>query len=507
MATHNNPIRKPMPEIHHKEIDTRIEEQKKNGSLAPIYLIYGEELICKTALKRILDALLPDSEQKLNYEPIDGADENIRDAIGRVKTFSLLGGTKVVGLLDSRIFYSKKDQTAFLDKAEKAFKKGEQKKAARNLLALMSRLNLSYEDIDKANRKKSLKLTAKQLDNDQWLDDVIEFCKENNLKIPEQSDDAALLLQSLEKGFPKGNHLIITTDKVDKRNKLYKAINQAGSIVNCSVPRGDRKADKDAQDVVLRERMQSILKNSGKTIAPAAFHAVKEMTGFDLRTFSNNLEKLINFVGDRTSITVKDVTSVLHRTRKDPIYEFTNAVTDKNIQQALFYMDSLLDSGDISHPLQLLAGIINQIRRLLLVKGFTESPAGRAWRPRCSYNEFQSRVMPAIQEHDKALLAEIKTWEAGLAPPPPADPGKKPKKKKKSTGSTDLVIAKNPRSPYPVYMTMKKADRFTKPHLIACLDHLQQADMRLKTSKGNPRLTVEEAIFFICSKGNQQGTR
>ncbi|MCP4689225.1 MAG: hypothetical protein GY859_14320 [Desulfobacterales bacterium] len=498
-----------MPEVHQKEIDTRIEEQKKTSSFDPIYLIYGEELICKTALKRILDALLPDADRRLNYEALDGADENVRDAIGRVKTFSLLGGTKVVSLLDSRIFYSKRDQTAFLDKAGKAHKKGERKKAANNLLALMSRLTLSFEDIDKANRKKSLALDAKQLENDQWIDDLIEYCKENNLAVPAPTDGARLLQHALEKGFPGGNHLIITADKVDKRHGLYKSINKAGMIVNCSVPKGERKADKDAQDVVLRERMQSILEKSGKTIAPAAYQAVKEMTGFDLRTFSNNLEKLINFVGERTSITARDVTAVLQRTRKDPIYEFTNAVTDKDIPRSLFYMNSLLDSGDISHPLQLLAGVINQVRRLLLVKGFMESSPGRVWRPGCSYNQFQSRVMPAIKEHDQAILAEVKSWEEELTPPPAAvAPGKKPKKakkkKKKAAGPTDLVIAKNPRSPYPIYMTMKKADRFTRAHLIACLAHLQRADMQLKTSKGSPRLVMEEAIFFICSRISHQ---
>ena len=44
------------------------------------------------------------------------------------------------------------------------------------------------------------------------------------------------------------------------------------------------------------------------------------MTGFDLRTFINNLEKLIAYTGERKNITKDDVKSVLERTRIDPIY-------------------------------------------------------------------------------------------------------------------------------------------------------------------------------------------
>ena len=69
-----------------------------------------------------------------------------------------------------------------------------------------------------------------------------------------------------------------------------------------------------------------------------------QMTGFDLRTFCNNLEKLISWVGDRVEITIKDVGSVLQRTKRDPIYELTNAISDRNVQRTLFYLTSILSA-------------------------------------------------------------------------------------------------------------------------------------------------------------------
>ena len=73
-----------------------------------------------------------------------------------------------------------------------------------------------------------------------------------------------------------------------------------------------------------------------------------EMTGFDLRTFSGNLEKLVDYVGARQEITAADVEAVLNRTRQDPIYELTGALADRNPEQALFFLDSLLADGMFS---------------------------------------------------------------------------------------------------------------------------------------------------------------
>ena len=76
-------------------------------------------------------------------------------------------------------------------------------------------------------------------------------------------------------------------------------------------------------------------------------------------------DRNVELVGDRREITIADVESVLQRTKKDPIYEFTNALADRKPDPALFFLDSLLSSG--IHPLQVFTALINQVRKLLLV--------------------------------------------------------------------------------------------------------------------------------------------
>ncbi len=493
---------KTMPEINYRELSNYLKDRKA-GNFEPMYLIYGQELLYKDSLEALLDALIPANKRSLNYEPVEGTNDNIKGAIERSNTYSLLSGTKVVAICDSKIFYSKQDQGRLLEKAKEAYDKEDIKKAAKYLLSLMGLLNLSYDDVSTADRSKTIKLDLDRFGDDKWIEKILKFCMENSLSIPSEEDNSALLKKAVEKGFPKGNHLIITTDMVDKRRKLFKTIREHGMIIDCSVPKGDRRADRMAQEAVLSERMSAILDQVGKRMDKDAYVTLYEMTGFDLRTFSNNLHKLISYVGDRKNITVDDVVSVLNRTKKDPIYDLTNAVAERDIEKSLFFLDTLL--ADNLHPLQILAAITNQMRRLLLVKGFVESPHSREWHGGIQFHEFKSRIMPAIQAYDADLLEQFETWDQMLSKQTGKDNQRSKSKnaKKKSRPVTDLVIAKSSKNPYPVYQMLLKSEMFITDELIAVFESLGQADLRLKSTGQKPRLILEKLIFFICQHQNK----
>ncbi|MCP4351288.1 MAG: hypothetical protein GY795_37970 [Desulfobacterales bacterium] len=481
-----------MTEFNYKELGKHLKEKQ----FAPVYLIHGEEMLCKTAYNELLDALIPLSERTINYEPVDN--DNIYEAIERANTFSLLAGIKVVALCDSQVFYSKQDENSFFEKAKQAYDEKNMKKAAKYFVNALGLLNLSFDDVaSKANRDKNLKLDAEILADNRWLDSIITHCTDNKISVSAPKDNAGDLQKSIEKGFPEGNHLIITTDIIDKRRGLFKAIAEKGIVINCSVPKGNRKADIMEQDAVLKERMAAILSKTGKTIEPNAYLALREMTGFDLRTFSNNLEQLAVYTGDRKKITAADVDSVLKRTKQDPIYELTNAVADRNTEQALFFLDSLLSAGYFS--LQILSAITNQIRKILLVKSFVESPHGKVWRKGVQYSYFQKSVMPAIQEFDKILLTELEKWETALSADEDTTGGNVKKKGKKKKPVTDIVIVKSPNNPYPVYQMFMKSEKFMKTDILNAIECLSEADLQIKSSGQNHKLILEKAIFQICN--------
>ncbi len=486
-----------MPEIKYKLLKKYLKDLKGDPQkqFSPVYLIFGEELLVKTAYDDLLEALLPAANRTANYEPIDGIIENINEVIERVNTFSLMAGTKVVAMRESRIFYTKQDKTRLLEISKKAYDEDDLKKAAKYILSLMSSMNLSFEDIDKSNRKKTLKLDAGMDQSHEWLDDIIDYCQENNLAIPEPADESVVLQKAIEKGFPKNNHLLITVDIVDKRRSLYKALKNCGIVIDCAVPKGDRRADRIAQEDVLIEKMTEILTPHNKEMDKGAYRALVDMIGFDLRTFCGSLEKLIHYVGKRNNITVEDVESILKRTKKDPIYDLTNAIADRQTEKSLFFLNSLLTAE--FHPLQILSAIVNQVRRLTLAKDFTKSPQAKEWHTGVAYKLFQQNIMPAIVAYDRSLMKTLVDWEDSGRPSPHEDPAKVDKKTKIKT---DLLLARNPKNAYPVYQLLKKSERYSKTELIEAFSYLNEADRQLKISAQNPKLILERLIFRICNK-------
>jgi len=292
------------------------------------------------------------------------------------------------------------------------------------------------------------------------------------------------------RGFPAGHHLIVTAASVDRRRKIFKTITAAGVVVDASVPAGARRAEVEAQQHLLRDQAQRILSPRAKRLEPAAYEALVEMTGFELRTFCTSLEKLADYTGPRDTITAEDVRQVLRRSKKDPIYAFTGAVGKRSLGQALFYLDSLLNGG--THPLQVLAALANLVRRLIVARGFLDSPEGCSWRRRMAYPEFQRQVVPKLLAHDAHLAERVRSWRG--------DP-EGGKSRRSTKADTDLALVKNPKSVYPVYQLLLQAENYSAAHLEAVLQRLAQADRALKSSAAPARWTVEALLWFICQGG------
>jgi DNA polymerase III subunit delta len=486
-----------MAEIDQKDLTAHLEVAAQEG-FAPVYLIYGEELLVKEAFKALLDRMLPETARGLSYEAFDDGDTAWGTVVERINTYSLVPGIKVVAAIDTRLFHSRQDVAGLLARARKSFLQKEMRKAARELLSVLSLSGLSLGDVTPDKRKQHLDPEKVGVEGGDWPDLLLTYCREGRMTVPEPGDGATLIQAAITKGFPKGNHLLMTTDLVDRRKSLYKLLKEAGTIIDCSVPKGERRADRQVQETLLREQIRKVLSPLRKGIDPGAFAALVEMTGFDLRTFSTSVAKLADYIGDREQITPEDVAAVLKRSKKDPIYEFTNALTDKDLDGALFYLGTLLDGGVVSHPLQLLGAMVNQIRKLLLVKGFVESRLGKVWQPGLGYPAFQSRVLPAIAEYDRDLLSRE---TAGFDPPPVSgrsEPRKAKGKGRKEKTVSDLKVAPNPKNAYPVYQMFKKSERFKRKELIEALDGLANTDLKLKSGARQPKLVIEHAVIRIC---------
>ena len=93
--------------------------------------------------------------------------------------------------------------------------------------------------------------------------------------------------------------------------------------------------------------------------------------------------------------------------------------------------------------------------------------SGRCW-------WWTAGISRAAVEYDRKLLEQLDGWQAMLgAASESGNSGSGPKKKKTKT-TTDLLIAKNPKNAYPIYLLFKKSERFTKDELFQAVNSLNE---------------------------------
>ncbi len=480
-----------MPEIPHTQLEKHLGEA---APPCPVYLVFGEEYFYKTVFDRLVSAIIPENQRDFNLEVLEGNEENIFEALERVNTFSLDTSAKVVGFCDSDIFYAKQDAGKLVHKIKTALTDGNMDKAAAAFQKLLAMLDIDPEHIGETEKEVLLQADPEAAGDDtDWLETIREYRRSDRTAAAVGPDGRESLRKAIEKGFAPGNHLVITTDLVDKRRKLFQTIKEQGVVIDCSVAAGNTQADKKSRARALAEIRKTFEAESGKTIADQAFQMLQEMTGFAPRVVANSLEKLRQYTGERTAITPADVQAVLQRTKTDPIYELTNAIADRNTGQALFFMQNLLSGSDPAHPLQILAAVSNKIRGLLLIKTFTNSSYGQSWHPDIRFERFKQIVLPEIEKYDAEILREIE-----LRDKPFREETTTGKKKKKKRSPTEMTIAPNPRNLYPTYKNFEKAANFAETELLGFFDDLKTADIQLKSSGKNQRLILENLLLTIC---------
>jgi DNA polymerase-3 subunit delta len=81
---------------------------------------------------------------------------------------------------------------------------------------------------------------------------------------------------------------------------------------------------------------------------------------------ANELDKLATYVGKGATINIDDVRQLSAQVQEARIFDLTDALAQRNRQQALNILHDLLSDGE--PPLKLLSTMTSQVRSLLLVK-------------------------------------------------------------------------------------------------------------------------------------------
>ncbi len=294
---------------------------------------------------------------------------------------------------------------------------------------------------------------------------VIWFQNCNFLGTDRTSESAAVTesLASLADDFKTfkwdGVRLLITADAVDKRKSFFKAISKIGSTEEIN---GWSIDDRDWADRA-EDSARTLLKSAGKTISEEALARLVNDAGVNNRHLSNEIEKLVLYLGERAAITTQDIEAIISRNRQSRAFALADAVGARDLPRLVRTLDTELHDmrgNSKKSEIGLLYGVISKVRAMLLAKEM----ARKGWvRDTFPYGDFQSQ------------LKRIPADEL------PAD--------KKF----------NPLSmhPFMLHGAMQHSRNYTISELVAAMEALLQANLQLISTGLDEALILQQTLIKI----------
>lgn len=149
---------------------------------------------------------------------------------------------------------------------------------------------------------------------------------------------------------------VFMEEEIDKRNKMFKAVKEAGRIVE--FPR--------QTEAILTQWILARLKRENKKITQSVLQLFLTKTGNDMENIDRELEKLFCYTLGKEVITAEDVEAVCVTQTTGKIFDMVNAIAEKKQKQALELYYDLLALKE--PPMRILFLIARQFQILLQVK-------------------------------------------------------------------------------------------------------------------------------------------
>jgi len=158
------------------------------------------------------------------------------------------------------------------------------------------------------------------------------------------------------KNIPETTVMIFTESEVDKRNRLYKAVNEVGVAEEFNaLSEGD-----------LLKWVGTLFKKSEKNITTDTARFFLDRVGTDMNNLVNEVEKLVCFTGERDVIEKADIMAVSSEHVEGKIFEMMDAIGSKKQEEALRLYYDLLTLRQT--PAGILALTIRQFNLLYVIK-------------------------------------------------------------------------------------------------------------------------------------------
>jgi len=191
--------------------------------------------------------------------------------------------------------------------------------------------------------------------------------------------------------------IFVETD-VDKRNRLYKAVQKKGKAVELA----------RQTEATLVKWIAGMVKKEKRNIQGETIHYFLAKVGMDMEHICNELEKVFTYTMDRENITQEDVDTICTVQISNRIFDMVDAVAYKEQAKALDYYYDLLALKE--PPMRILYLLSRQFKIILQVKelaarGYPNRKIAEDVRvPSFAIHKYQNQAKAFHERELKAIL-------------------------------------------------------------------------------------------------------
>jgi DNA polymerase-3 subunit delta len=173
-------------------------------------------------------------------------------------------------------------------------------------------------------------------------------------------------LESLFKNPVESSIFVIFADKVDKRKKSMK-------LIFDHVITSEFKKPYDSQ---IPQWINHLAQNYELKFSNEATHRLHRLVGNNLSELDHQIQKLKNFLGEKSVINLKDVNEVVSNSKEESVFDFTRAIGQKDRVTALEQLVQLIDQGQ--NEVGIVSLLARHMRILLTIRSGLDQGLGGA---------------------------------------------------------------------------------------------------------------------------------
>jgi DNA polymerase-3 subunit delta len=438
-------------------------ESKALAESNNLYLFYGDEFLVKEQVNKLVDSVLDAQLRDTNLMIFDGGSVDLSALSTYLFTPSLFGGPRVLLVDQTTIFMSRSDHGKVMSKSLDSWRNGDRKGALKAFGQLLSLAGVRVQDLGGNTDWVSEISDTLGIEDRETLAKIAEGFLEDG-KTADRGDEA-LMEELINATFPEGTVLLFSAPSVDKKKKIFKAIDKRGRVLECAIRQEKYGTGLDRD--FFEQRVQETLREAGKDISPAALNKMYGRSGSEMRRLQSELEKLVGYVGTRPSITEDDVDALFSDFHQAAFFELNNILRTGDLTKCLPALHENLKI--VAHPLQTLGSIATEFRRLMVARELLFTVFKSTWKPRMQYNGFVS-VAKQVRDENPELMGK---------------------------GKFKLLSMKD----YPLFLYLRDAQKFPMNKLMAIMEKVLEVDVKLKSTRlgsRSPETLLEDLVFTIC---------